>query len=122
MFALSSEVLHESGFISLSCSLPCLFRTATAAAASAAAATAIAGVPGVKVGPAALAGLSTMAFEEEVVTSPLCEPGLALGTIIEAKEGSTSGESEHGDSPEPPEPQKVPSVKKVSWDEALDGG
>ncbi|ROT66842.1 hypothetical protein C7M84_015113 [Penaeus vannamei] len=44
-----------------------------------------------------------MAFEEEVVTSPMCEPGLALGTIIEAKEGSTSGESEHGDSPEPPE-------------------
>ncbi|XP_063611326.1 uncharacterized protein LOC134785013 isoform X1 [Penaeus indicus] len=89
---------------------------ATAAAASAAAATAIAGVPGVKVGPAALVGLSTMPFEEEVVTSPLCEPGLALGTIIEAKEGSTSGESEHGDSPEPLEPMKAPSVKKATMD------
>lgn len=104
-------MLHVS--ISLSSSPSLFFRTATAAAASAAAATAIAGVPGVKVGPVALAGLGTMAFEEEVVTSPMCEPGLALGTIIEAKEGSTSGESEHGDSPEPPE---------VSRGKALGGG
>ncbi|XP_071520375.1 uncharacterized protein [Panulirus ornatus] len=49
--------------------------------------------------------MGAMTFDDEPVTSPLCgEPALALGTIVEAKEGSTSGESETEAFPDPPEP------------------